>query len=54
MDVYNKLDDPTPKPLQGLRPDAAVILDDILQEDAPEGMYSRLYDFQKVGFSAIW
>lgn len=29
--------------------EAQNILDDILREDAPEGMSSRLYDFQKVG-----
>ena len=46
--MYNKLEDPKPQVLEGISEEAQIVLDDILTEDAPEGMSSRLYDFQKV------
>jgi hypothetical protein len=49
--VYNKLEDPKPQNLEGLTPAAQDALDDILREDAPEGMSSRLFEFQKVSLS---
>ena len=48
LEVYNSLDDPSIGRLSGVSPEAQAMLLDILREDAPEGMYSRLYEFQKV------
>ena len=48
LEVYNRLDDPLPVQLEGLTPKIEARLEDILEEDAPEGMSSRLYEFQKV------
>ena len=49
LEVYNSLDDPTPGHLAHASPAVQAALLDILEEDAPEGMSSRLYGFQKVG-----
>lgn len=51
LEVYNGLDDPDPATILSASSEVNAMLRDILTEDAPEGMSSRLYDFQK---ACLW